>query len=250
MDDGHFASCSGLIADMFPFGPNHQHGMCPSSGYSGWMLCREENDGQLTYKRANYNTGEFIYYTGSDIYKENIMAKCNCGRPECTDMHGQNIMSGSAKEVCVKLYENNIQWTPYKKYDNDIGWDLKLRQMLRIDGTVDECNYIPPGGRRLIKTGIFIAIPEGYEGQIRPRSGLSLEDGVSVTNTPGTIDPQYRNEVGVILANTDHLKGKQFKIGDRIAQLVIKKVPKIHLNIVEELDETERGNCGFGSTGL
>lgn len=107
---------------------------------------------------------------------------------------------------------------------------------------------IQPGGRALIPTELFTAIPEGYEVQIRPRSGLALKQGVTVLNAPGTIDADYRNGWGVILAN---FGTKPFNIvsGDRIAQAVLMKVEKIDWKEVISLDDTERGFGGFGHTG-
>ena len=107
---------------------------------------------------------------------------------------------------------------------------------------------IKPGGRALIPTELYTAIPAGYEVQIRPRSGLALKSGITVLNTPGTIDADYRNGWGVILMNhgTEPFIVKQ---GDRIAQAVLAKVEQIEWKEVETLDETERGLGGFGSTG-
>lgn len=107
---------------------------------------------------------------------------------------------------------------------------------------------IHPGGRALIPTGLHIALPVGYEAQIRPRSGLSLKNGITVLNTPGTIDSDYRGDVGVILVNHGL---EQFCVmqGDRIAQMVINKVEQVDFVQVAELDETSRGAGGFGSTG-
>jgi len=108
---------------------------------------------------------------------------------------------------------------------------------------------LKPGKRKLISAGIKIMIPEGYEGQIRPRSGLSLKHGITVLNTPGTIDSDYRGIVKVILIN---LGEEDFKIqrGDRIAQLVIQKIFFPNFEIVETLDKTKRGEGGFGHSGI
>jgi len=102
--------------------------------------------------------------------------------------------------------------------------------------------------RVLVKTGLFIELPVGVEAQVRPRSGLAYKNGVTVLNTPGTIDADYRGEIGVILVN---LSKEDFVIehGERIAQLVIAKHEQAEWNLVEELSETERGSGGFGSTG-
>lgn len=107
---------------------------------------------------------------------------------------------------------------------------------------------VPAHGRVLIPTGMFVAIPKGYEIQVRPRSGLALKKGITVLNTPGTIDADYRNEIGVILFNTTD---EDFVVnaGDRIAQIVLAKYEQINWVGVDELDETERAD-GFGHTGL
>lgn len=108
---------------------------------------------------------------------------------------------------------------------------------------------INPGGRALIPTGIHVAIPEGYEIQVRPRSGLALKKGITVLNTPGTIDADFRGGIGVILINHSN---EPFIVeqGDRIAQLVLMKVDKIEWRKVDNLDETVRGEGGFNSTGV
>jgi dUTP pyrophosphatase len=108
---------------------------------------------------------------------------------------------------------------------------------------------LQPLERTLIPTGIFLAIPRGYEAEIRPRSGLAHNSGITVLNTPGTIDADYRGEVKVILIN---LGGEPFRIedGDRVAQMVFKRVERAQLVTVDLLPETERGQGGFGSTGI
>ena len=120
------------------------------------------------------------------------------------------------------------------------------------DAGMDLCsveNYlINPNERILVATGWAVEVPFGYEMQIRPRSGLALKEGITVLNTPGTIDAGYRNEVGVILQNHSN-KPYQVKEGDRIAQAVIKKVERVSIIEVDKLSSTERGLGGFGSTG-
>ena len=108
---------------------------------------------------------------------------------------------------------------------------------------------IPPGGRALVPTGLVVNLPAGYEAQVRPRSGLALKAGVTVLNSPGTIDAGYRGEIGVILANFGQDDFK-VNVGDRIAQLVI--APVLQPVVVEttEVDSTDRGAAGFGSTGV
>ena len=117
-----------------------------------------------------------------------------------------------------------------------------------LRAAVPEPLRLEPGKRALVPTGIAIALPDGYEAQVRPRSGLALKHGVSVLNAPGTIDADYRGEVGVILINHGE---EPFDInrGERIAQLVITPVATADWNEVETLDETTRGAGGFGSSG-
>lgn len=117
-----------------------------------------------------------------------------------------------------------------------------------VDLRASEGCVIPPGGRVLVPTGLRIALPEDYEAQIRPRSGLALRHGVTLPNSPGTIDADYRGEVRVILMN---LGQEPFVVepGDRIAQMVVAPVTRVAWSEVEELDATERGEGGFGSTG-
>ena len=106
-----------------------------------------------------------------------------------------------------------------------------------------------PGERALIKTGIAIAIPFGFVGLVHPRSGLGLKSGVSVVNTPGTIDSGYRGEIGVVLINHDLEKSFTVKKGDRIAQLVIQKVENVQFKLVSELPDSQRSTGGYGSSG-
>ena len=108
---------------------------------------------------------------------------------------------------------------------------------------------LPSLGRALIPTGLYIALPQGYEAQIRPRSGLALKKGITLRNTPGTIDADYRGEIGVIVAN---LSAEPFTIadGDRIAQMVVARHETVCWEAVERLDDTARGDGGFGHTGV
>ncbi|GAB5488952.1 MAG: dUTP diphosphatase [Parasphingorhabdus sp.] len=118
-----------------------------------------------------------------------------------------------------------------------------------MDIRAAETTIIQPGKRGLVGTGFAFAIPAGYEVQVRPRSGLALKKGISVLNTPGTIDSDYRGEIKVILAN---LGEEDFNVerGDRIAQIVVAPVQRGNLVEVSELDDTDRGAGGFGSTGV
>jgi len=117
-----------------------------------------------------------------------------------------------------------------------------------LPAAVDGDLVLVPGGRALVPTGFAIALPSGYEAQIRPRSGLALKHGVTVLNSPGTIDADYRGEVGVILINHGD---KPFTIrrGDRVAQMVVAPVVQVTWQTMTTLDETVRGSGGFGSTG-
>lgn len=121
------------------------------------------------------------------------------------------------------------------------------------DAGMDLCSVeelvIPRGERRLVRTGLAMRLPPGYEAQVRPRSGLALKKGVTVLNSPGTIDEGYRGEIGVILVN---LGDEPFGVckGDRIAQMVVAPCARAEIALVSELDSTERGVGGFGSTGV
>lgn len=119
---------------------------------------------------------------------------------------------------------------------------------LDIRAFIEDPITLKPFERKLVKTGLFLEIPVGYEAQVRPRSGFALKNGVTVLNSPGTIDADYRGEVGVILINLSQ-ENVEIHSGDRIAQLVFAKVEQAEWNEVETLSETERGQGGFGSTG-
>ena len=141
------------------------------------------------------------------------------------------------KLLIKKLHKNII--LPEYKTDGSSGMDL----MANVEQTVK----ILPGEKKIISTGIMVAIPEQYEIQIRPRSGLAAKNGISVLNTPGTIDSDYRGEIKVILINL----GKdifQINKNDRIAQMIVCPIIKVELKEVESLPETVRGEGGFGST--
>jgi dUTP pyrophosphatase len=114
---------------------------------------------------------------------------------------------------------------------------------------IDEELTLLPGARSLVPTGLSIALPPGFEAQVRPRSGLALRDGVTCLNSPGTIDADYRGPIGVILANLGSVP-VTIKRGDRIAQLVVAPVSRAQFHLVDELPSSERGDGGFGSTGV
>ncbi len=117
-----------------------------------------------------------------------------------------------------------------------------------LSANIEEEIELKPLERVLVKTGLFIELPKGYEAQIRPRSGLALKHGVTVLNSPGTIDADYRGEIGVILVN---LSNESFHIndGERIGQMVINRYEKVYLKVVEKLNDSDRGEGGFGHTG-
>ncbi len=118
-----------------------------------------------------------------------------------------------------------------------------------MDLSAAEDGVIAPGERKLIPTGISMEIPDGFEGQIRPRSGLAINYGIGMLNAPGTIDSDYRGEVKIILFNSGATPFT-YKCGDRIAQIVFSKIYRASLETVEQLSQTKRGTGGFGSTGI
>ena len=141
----------------------------------------------------------------------------------------------------IKVVNRGHQQLPAYATPQSAGMDLRAN--------LDEPLTLHPFERKLVKTGLSIALPEGYEAQVRPRSGLALKHGITVLNTPGTIDADYRGEVGVLLIN---LSQEDFVIedGERIAQMVIARHEQGEFVVVEELDETERGAGGYGHTGV
>lgn len=145
--------------------------------------------------------------------------------------------------MAIRVLIVNKSNNPVPKYavDGDAGMDLRA--------FLDEPVIIEPFERKLIPTGLYVAFPKGYEAQVRPRSGLALKHGISVLNTPGTIDAKYRGEIGVIMIN---LGKEPFKVenGDRIAQIVFKKVETAIFVETDKLPESERGEEGFGHTGV
>ena len=140
--------------------------------------------------------------------------------------------------VKFKMLPDCRDLAPRKAHADDAAYDLRSRQEL----------IISPKTTVLVPTGLFLEIPPGYEAQIRSRSGLALKNALSLPNAPGTIDAGYRGEVGVIMYNRGEVPF-QIRRGDRIAQMVISKLPEIELVEVDELEESSRGAGGFGSTG-
>jgi dUTP pyrophosphatase len=129
---------------------------------------------------------------------------------------------------------------PEYTHPGDAGADLVARQDAKLD---------PGGGRALVPTGVAVAIPRGYAGFVQPRSGLALRHGVTCLNTPGLIDAGYRDELKVLLVNTDPDQPYEVRRGDRIAQLVIQAVEEATFAVVDELPSSERGMGGFGHSG-
>jgi dUTP pyrophosphatase len=139
----------------------------------------------------------------------------------------------------IKRLDPTVELPSYA-YDGDAGLDLRSNEDVTL----------APFERRLVGTGLAIAIPEGYAGFVQPRSGLALREGLSMANTPGLIDAHYRGELKVCAINLDPSKSIHIERGERIAQLVIQQVPVVSLLEVDELDETDRGAGGFGSSGV
>jgi len=145
------------------------------------------------------------------------------------------------ESIIVKIINRSKHATPSYETLSSAGMDLRAN--------ISESITLGPLERTVIKTGLHIALPQGYEAQIRPRSGLAAKHGLSVLNSPGTIDADYRGEIGVILVN---LSNNDFTIndGDRVAQMIIASYAHTKWDEVSVLDETKRGEGGFGSTGI
>ena len=141
----------------------------------------------------------------------------------------------------VKIINRGRQ--PLPTYATALSAGMYLR------ANIDEDITLLPMQRQLVPTGLYIALPEGYEAQIRPRSGLALKHGITVLNTPGTVDADYRGEIMVLLVN---FSNEPFivKDGERIAQMIVAKHEQVNFELTETLDETERGAGGYGHTGL
>lgn len=141
----------------------------------------------------------------------------------------------------VQIINKSKHQIPAYETEQSAGMDLRAN--------ITESITLKPLERAIVKTGLFIALPAGFEAQVRPRSGLAAKKGITVLNSPGTVDADYRGEIGVILVN---LSNEDFVVqdGERVAQLVIAKHERVIWNEVTVLDETERGAGGFGSTGV
>ncbi len=144
--------------------------------------------------------------------------------------------------VKIKRLEDHTD-LPLPSYGSEGSSGMDIRASVR------ETVLLEPGEIRLIPTGLAVSIPRGYEGQIRPRSGLALKHGIGMVNSPGTIDSDYRGEIGIIVINWGQ---RPFSIrrGDRIAQLIITRVYPVHIIEVDDLDSTPRGDGGFGHSGI
>ncbi len=141
-------------------------------------------------------------------------------------------------QVQIQRLDPDVELPQYAR-PGDAGLDLRASEDVEL----------APGKRAMVPTGLAIALPEGYAGFVQPRSGLAAREGLSIVNTPGLIDSGYRGELKIIAINTDNEHTIHIKRGDRIAQLVIQEVPVVHLVEVDELEASERGAAGFGSTG-
>lgn len=144
----------------------------------------------------------------------------------------------NAIQLPIRRLDPTVELPTYA-YLGDAGLDLRANEDVTL----------APHERRLIPTGLAVAIPAGYAGFVQPRSGMALERGLSLANTPGLIDSQYRGELKVVAVNLDDAAPIRIERGERIAQLVIQRVPQVTLVEVDDLDETDRGTGGFGSSG-
>ncbi len=144
--------------------------------------------------------------------------------------------------IKIKQLENSKD-LPLPEYQTEGSSGMDIR------ASVKETVILMPGEIKVIPTGLIVSIPSGYEGQIRPRSGLALNHGIGMVNSPGTIDSDYRGEIGIIVINWGQ---EQFIIrrGDRIAQMIINKVYRADITVVDNLDSTQRGGGGFGHSGV
>lgn len=146
--------------------------------------------------------------------------------------------AGATLTVQLKMLDDGLT-PPSYAHPGDAGADLRSR----IDVV------LAPGERRLVPTGVAIALPSGYAAFIHPRSGLATKHGLSIVNAPGTVDAGYRGEISVTLINTDRTEPISLQRGDRIAQMVIQRVETAAFDVVDELPQSVRGTGGFGSTG-
>ena len=148
-------------------------------------------------------------------------------------------MTDDVIKLPIKRLDPSVELPSYA-YAGDAGLDLRANEDVTL----------APHERRLVSTGLAVAIPEGYAGFVQPRSGLALREGLSMANTPGLVDSHYRGELKVCAVNLDDERPIRIERGERIAQLVIQRVPVVELLETDELDETDRGSGGFGSSGV
>lgn len=161
-------------------------------------------------------------------------------RDATAPLHGTETPDQTHTVMEIKIVNRSRHALPDYATPLSAGMDLRAN--------VDSPVVLPPMGRALIPTGLFIALPPGYEAQVRPRSGLALRHGITLLNSPGTVDADYRGEIGVIIAN---MSDTPFTVadGDRIAQLVVARHERVCWQPADTLDDTERGDGGFGHTG-
>jgi dUTP pyrophosphatase len=145
------------------------------------------------------------------------------------------------QEILINIINTSTNPIPSYATTGSSGMDIRAY----IDNTI----ILQPLERHLVPTGLFIELPEGYEAQIRPRSGLAIKQGITCLNSPGTVDSDYRGELKVILINLSNTE-QLINNGDRIAQMIIAKTEKAQLFLVQQLNNTKRGEGGFGHTGL
>ena len=203
----------------------------------------------------------------------NLVKQCECGKDNCNCNNEQSKMwytytCQSAQNIYTQDPLNyataesagfDIRANSLKNFNSTTGklegvtWETNaepLEQGSQQSTNSQPCYYLKPGERILVGSGLKAKVEKGYEMQVRPRSGLALKHGITVVNSPGTIDSDYRGEIGVILLNTDNKKSFPLHFADRIAQIVINKVEQMPLVYVQNLDDTARGDGGYGSTGL
>ncbi len=145
------------------------------------------------------------------------------------------------REVLIKIINQSDNDTPHYATPGSAGMDIRAN----LSSTIK----LQPLQREMVSTGLFIELPDGYEAQVRPRSGLANKQGITCLNSPGTVDSDYRGEIKVILINLSSQE-QMIQHGDRIAQMIISKVEKAKWVVVQQLNETQRGDGGFGHTGI
>jgi len=158
----------------------------------------------------------------------------------CVNQNNHNHLRSAMEPIQVKIVNHSSNELPDYATEGSSGMDIRA--------FLESPKLLAPFERALIPTGIFIELPQGYEVQVRPRSGLAIKHGITCLNTPGTIDADYRGEIKIILINLSQ-EEQVINPGDRIAQMVVQKVERVAWKLVEELETTERNAGGFGHTG-